>query len=641
MKRQAEITIDVGCEIKLVSFESHETIGRLFEIDANVIAAAKVDFLPSLGKPVLIELFELGQRVRVFHALLSEAHFLDEANQGYHYALKLRPWLHLLAHNRTNRIFEDMTGLDIIKQVLAPQSRHVDYSLITGTYLPRPYTTQYRESDHAFLARIMEREGIYYYFDHRDNDHVMMLCDAPAAHHPAPGFETVLLRPDHVGRNGGLTQAIWRWHEHVRSDGKRKVSLQSFDYQTTSIKHGQADGGTRNPADTQEIQDFTGDFVEEALAAHWARVEVEAIHARQRLYTGEGDTIALFCGCRFNLDSSDAFDRGRSFLVTALHMKVDAEPFRTGHEAAARHVRLEAALADQPWRSAPETPAPRAGPETAMVVMGGADDTHVDPLGRVRVRFPWGTPGNATELARSCWLRISESSAGAGFGHVALPRLNEEVIVTFLDGNPDRPLITGRVYNSRHTHPYALPEHRTRSLYRSRSIGPSGDYGGAEQPPPAGPGYNELCFEDKGGAEQVYLRAQRNRLAEIMLDDEARIRRDRKTRIGRDRLTQIHRNETVEVETGDYTLSIAQGSASIAAMDRITLAVGANSLTIDQTGIRLQVGLNTIALSEIGITLDGLSVTSTATTTQTITGALTTITAEGLLSLIGKPPLIA
>jgi type VI secretion system secreted protein VgrG len=641
MKRQAEITISVGCDIKLVSFESHETIGSLFDIDARVIATEKPDFLPSLGKPVLIELFELGKRVRVFHALLNEAHFIDEENQGYHYALKLRPWLHLLAHNKTNRIFEAMSGLDIIKQVLASHSRHVDYSRITGTYLQRPYTTQYRESDFAFISRIMEREGLYYYFDHRDDDHVMVLCDAPAAHHPAPGFETVQLRPDHVGRNGGLTEAIWRWHEHMRSDGERKVLLQSFDYQTTTIKHGQADGGARNPADTQEIQSYTGDFVEEALATHWARIEIEAVRARQRLYTGEGDTIALFCGCRFTLDSNDAFDRGHSFLITAIRFQVDAEPFRSGHEAAARHVRIEAAPADQPWRSALLTPAPRAGPETAVVVMGGADDTHVDSLGRVRVRFPWGTPGDAAALARSCWLRISASSAGAGFGHVALPRLDEEVIVSFLDGNPDRPIVTGRVYNSRHIHPYALPEHRTRALYRSRTIGQTGDYGGAEQPPPAGPGYNELCFEDKGGAEQVYLRAQRNRLAEILLDDEARIRRDRKTRIGRDRLTQIRGDETLEVETGDYTIGITQGSASITARERISLAVGTNRLTIDQSGIRLEVGLNSIALSEIGITLDGLTVTSSATTAQTIKGALTTITADGLLSLIGKPPLIA
>jgi type VI secretion system secreted protein VgrG len=273
-------------------------------------------------------------------------------------------------------------------------------------------------------------------------------------------------------------------------------------------------------------------------------------------------------------------------------------------------------------------------------MVGGADDTNVDEIGRVRVRFLWGKPGEAPEKARSCWLRISYPSASASFGHVALPRLDEEVIVDFLDDNPDRPIVTGRVYNSQHLHPYALPEHRTRSLYRSQTIGQSGSYAGAEEPPPPGKGYNELCFEDKGGSEQVYLRAQRNRLAEIMLDDETRVHRDRKTRIGRDRRTEIRHDETIDVETGDYALTVDRGSATIKAAQKIALSVGGNSLTIDQTGITLRVGINTIALSETGIVLNGLTITSAATSTQTITGALTTVSAEGLLSLIGNPPLI-
>lgn len=641
MNRQAEITLKVACEIKLVRFQSHERLGELFEIDAMVIAASKIDFLPTLGKPVLIELFELGKLVRVFHALLSEAHFVDEESQGYHYALKLRPWLYALAHNRAYRVFEDMTGLDIIKQVLSSHSLHVDYGRLSGRYRPRKYTTQYRESDFQFVSRIMEREGIYYYFDHRRADHVLVLCDAPRAHLPAKGYESVKLRSDRVGSAGGLTGALWRWHEHVRDNGERKFLLQSFDYQTTSTKKGEADGGARNPADAQEIHDYTGDFVEEPLAKHWAKVSIEAARARQRTYSGEGDAIGVYCGSHFKLDSDDAFNRGREFVVTALDYSVDAEPYRSGTEAVPRRVAMEAVPSDVQWRSPITTPAPRAGPETAIVMAGGADDSNVDSLGRVRVRFLWGKPGEAPEKARSCWLRISYPSAGASFGHVTLPRLDEEVIVDFLDGNPDRPIVTGRVYNSRHPHPHALPQHRTRSLYRSQTIGKSGSYLGAEKPPPAGTGYNELRFEDKGGSEEVYLRAQRDRLTEVLLDDETRVRRDRKTRVGRDRTTEIRGSETVQVETGDYALSVDLGGASIEALREINLSVGLHSLTIGPVGITLRVGMNTIMLTEAGIVLKGITISSVATTTQTISGALTTVTAQGLLSLIGKPPLIA
>lgn len=641
MKRQATITISVGCAIDLTRFHSRERLGEIFQIDANIIAASKVDFLKSLGKKALIEVFELGKTVRVFHALLTEAHFLSETDEGYHYFLVLKPWLYALAYNRTYRIFEEKTGLDIIKQVLADQSRHVDYGKIRGRYRPRKYTTQYRESDFDFISRIMEREGIYYYFEHRRDDHVLVLCDAPSSHRTAPGYETVKLRSDKVGQSGGLAGALWRWHEHVRDNGERRFLLQSFDYETTSVKTGQSDGGSRNPADTQEVHEYTGDFVEEALAKHWSKVGIESARARQRVYSGEGDTIGLFCGSRFKLDSTDAFDRGREFVVTALDYAVDAEPFRSDTEAVPRRVLIEAITSDTQWRSPITTAAPRAGPETAIVMVGGADDTKSDDTGRVRVRFLWGRPGEAPDKARSCWLRISYPSAGASFGHVTLPRQDEEVIVDFLDSNPDRPIITGRVYNSQNTHPYRLPQHRTRSLYRSQTIGKKGSYPGAERQPPAGKGYNELRFDDKGGSEEVYLRAQRNRLTEVLLDDDVQIRRDRKTRVGRDRETEIRRNETLKVETGDYNLSVRQGSAEITALRRIKLGVGRNSLTIDPASITLRVGLNTIVVSAAGIVLDGLTVTSIAKTTQTISGALTTVEAKGLLSLIGKPPLIA
>jgi type VI secretion system secreted protein VgrG len=641
MKRQAEITLNVGSEVQLIRFESRERLGELFEIDARIVAASKIDFLPHLGKPAMIELFELQKPVRVFHALVAEAHFLQEEDQGYHYALTLRPWFYALTHNKAYRVFEDMTGLDIIKQVLADQSRHVEFGKVSGRYKPRRYTTQYRESDFDFLSRIMEREGIYYYFEHRRDDHVLVLCDAPAAHVPAPGHPAVKLRSDMVGGSGGLTGALWRWHEHVRVAGERSILLQSFDYEGTTVRRGNADGGARNPADRQEVHEYRGDFVQPALADHWATVAIEAARARQRVYSGEGDAIGLRCGGRFRLDSGDAFGRGSEFVVTALNVAVDAEPYRSGADAAPRRMTIEAVTSETQWRSPIVTPTPSAGPETAIVMAGGADDSNVDVLGRVRVRFLWGKPNEAPEKARSCWLRVSHPSAGASFGHVTLPRLEEEVIVDFLDGNPDRPIVTGRVYNSQHPHPYALPENRTRSLYRSQTIGRSGSYPGAERTPPGGRGYNELSFEDRGGAEQVYLRAQRDRLSEVFLDDEARIGRDRTTRVGRDRTTRIRRNDIVSVETGDHKLSVDRGAASIVAMQRISMSVGANSLTIDPAAITLKVGMNTIVVSQAGIVMNGLTVTSTATTTQTINGALTTVTAQGLLSLIGKPPLIA
>lgn len=641
MDRQAEITLDAGCEVKLLRFRSRERLGELFEIDAEIVAAEKADFLASLGKPVLIEIFEARTFVRALHAQLVEAHFLGEEAQGYRYSLKLMPWLSALASNRNYRVFEDMTGLDIIREILSDHGRHVDYSRVTGRYLPRPYTTQYRESDFAFLSRIMEREGLYYYFEHRRDDHVLVLCDTASAHRPVPGQDVVKLRPDRGGETGGLNEALHSWHEHVRASGELRVRFQSFDPATTSAKTGRVDGEVRHSFESQEVYEFTGDFVDEGLASHWARVMLEAARARQRVYSGEGDMIRMACGCGFELDSTDAFGRGNNFIVTMLDIEMDAEPYRSGAEAKQRVVRIEAVTRNTQWRSPIATPAPRAGPETAVVIAGGADDLDVDAAGRVRVRFQWGKTDEAADRSRSCWLRISQSSAGAALGHVTLPRQDEEVIVDFLDGNPDRPIVTGRVHNSKHVHPHALPDHRTRSVFRSQTIGQAGDYGGAERPPPPGTGFNELRFEDKGGAEEVYLRAQRNRTAEIFLDDETWTGRDRKTRIGRDRSTEVRGDERITVEEGDYALSAVRGSASIEAAQKIEFSVGANSLVIDETGITIRAGLSTITLNESGIAASGLTITSDATTVHLIKGALTTVASQGLLTLTGKPPLIS
>ncbi|MGN6123090.1 MAG: type VI secretion system Vgr family protein [Sphingomonas oligoaromativorans] len=632
MKRQAEMTLDVGSTLKLIKFDCRERLSTIYGIDAEIAVEDKVDFLPILGKPALIEIFELEKSVRFFHALVIEAHYLSQDDQGFHYRLTLRPWLHLLGHNSTYRVFEQKSVVDILKEVLESQSRHVDYGKLTGSYQPWPYCTQYRESDLAFISRLMEREGIYYYFRHERDDHILVLADGRGAHRPAPGYETVKLRADWSGHSGGLAEALWDWQEHVSSGGETRFLLQSFDYQQSSIKDGHTDGPPRNPADMQEVYEFTGDFVDEGLAGHWTRVRLESARARQRVYTGMGDAIGLACGGAFTLDSDAAFERGQEFIITALDYSLYAEPYRSGNDEQPRRVRIEAVTSDTQWRAPFVTPLPMAGPETAIVMAGGADDTNVDAMGRIRVRFLWGKPGEAPEKARSCWLRVSHPSAGAAFGHVTLPRTGQEVIVDFLDRNPDRPIVTGRVYNSDHEHPYALPEQRTRSLYRSRTIGATGSYDGAEGTPPA-PGYNELSFEDKGGSEQVYLRAQRNRLTEVLLDDEARIKRDR--------TATVHRDDRTTVETGDYSVSVRAGEATIEAARRITLKVGLNSITIDALGIALSVGPTQIRLSEAGILMNGLTVTGEAETTMTLNGSITTVTGDVMLNLLGGALVIA
>ena len=655
MKRQAEIDVALGSRARLIGFHSAERLSQPFQIEAEVVLEDRVDILPALGKPACITVYEVDAPVRYFHGLVIEAHHLRQTDEGHHYALVLRPWLHLLDSNRAYRIFEQKTVVQMLRDVLAPHSRHIDYGGLTETYRPWPYCAQYRESDLSFVMRLMEREGIYFYFRHEKGEHTMVLCDSRAAHKPSPRAATVKLRPDLVGGHG-TEDSLWEWHEHVRSGGERRVLIQSFDYEKTLVRDGRADGGTRGPADTQEIHDYTGDFVDPTLAKHWAQVRLEAARADQRVYTGSGDTIGIACGGLFKLDSTDAFDRGREFIVTTLDYAMDAEPWRSDGDMARREVSIEAITSQTKWRAPIVTPAPFAGPVTAIVIEGGADDSRVDRMGRVRVRFLWKKSDEADIKARSCWLRVSHPSAGASFGHVTLPRLDEEVIVDFLNGNPDRPIVTGRVYNSRHQHAYALPANRTRSLYRSNTIGKMGSYAGAETRPRA-PAFNELSFDDKGGAEEVYLRAQRNRRTDVLYDDAETVNRDQANRVGRDRETAVRRNDSTTVETGNHSLTITRGASTVQARQRImlrvgtsrvlmtpatiTVAQGTSRITMTSTSITLAVGPNMISLTPAGITLNGTTITGNALSALTWEGTVSTIHGKAAVNVLGGAVVIA
>ena len=263
-----------------------------------------------------------------------------------------------------------------------------------------------------------------------------------------------------------------------------------------------------------------------------------------------------------------------------------------------------------------------SGVETATVTGPAGEVVYVDEWGRVKVRFHWDRspdqPGKT-----SCWMRVSHHSAGEGFGNVDLPRVGQEVIVDFLNGDPDRPIITGRVYNGQRRHAYDLPAQKTRSLWRTQTIGRLGDYGGAEKtPPPNSKGFNEIRLEDKGGAEEIYIHAQREMVRDVLLDDTLTVQRDRATRVGRDRKTAVKRHEATTIETGDETHEVSKGkrTTTIELDDGTTVRSGNYSLKVDKgtvtieaaQSITLKVGSSSIVMNPSSITLNALTITSDA-----------------------------
>lgn len=622
---QAAINCNLGAgELKLVTLETREKISELFSLEFLAVTENEIDILPNLGRDTLFTIYEEGRIIRYFHGIISEIHHIDENSDGFHYKILCRPWLDLLRFNRAYRIFEQKSALDIIKDVLRPFGRQVDYSRLTNAYGIRPYCTQYRESDLDFVSRLMEQEGIYYHFRHTADAHILTLCDGRSSHDPAPGYADLLF-PRSMHGAIGSPETIWDWHETATLSAERDILLQSHDYEAPRVLSASASGAQQTQADNSEVHAFTGNFTDPALGQHWARMQLEAARASRRVFTGRGDGLGLACGGTLKLrDATGRRGVNAEFLLTGVRHSIPVDPIEPDHVHPVRYVELEAVRSDTPYRAPRRFDTPVAsGPETAIVVQGGADDANGDPMGRVRVEFHWGGRSKSNQPARSCWLRISHPSAGSEFGHFALPRYGEEVIVTFLDGDPDRPIITGRVYNGDHRHPYPLPNERMRSVWRSRTIGNSGSYVGAEKPP-TGKGYNELSFNDRGGAEEVYLRAQRDRRTEVMLDDALTIQRDRKQRVGRDRETAIAGDDRLTVESGDLRVRAEKGSVVLEATKSLVLKVGQNCIVMDQAGI----------------TISGLTITSLGLTSNMMLGTRAEVQGVALAKVTGALALL-
>ena len=673
MDRQATMSIALGgAKFKLERFEAVERLSQPFEIKVEGFSADEIDFLPHLGKAASIDVGDLQGHVRYFHGLVIESELIEADIAGSHYRLTLRPWLHLLEHNKNYRIFQDKTVVEIAKAVFADAGMNdVDYKL-AATYRKRDYCVQYKESDFTFLSRLFEDEGIYYYFRHEQSAHKLVICDGKSGHKTAAHYETVPFKP--ITTDGTvLPDTLWEWMERVSTAGQAQVSLRSFDFtKPQNPVNGKIEGASQHASDALEVYEYLGDFVEASVGNARSKTRLAAARAMRRAFRGTGDALGLACGGLFTLKDSPIRRYNREYLVVGLRHFVEAEAPRSGHEAQPRRVELEAIPSDTLYRPPLVTPWPSAhGPETATITGPANEVIYVDEHGRVKVRFHWDrsddNPGKT-----SCWMRVSHHAAGEGFGNVDLPRVGQEVIVDFLDGDPDRPIITGRVYNGQRKHTYGLPDNRTRSLWRTQTVGDAGSYDGAEKQPPSGKGFNEIRIEDKGGSEEVYIHAQREMVTDVLLDQKLTVQRDRKTRIGRDRTTNIKHDEKLTVETGDETHEVSKGKRTTTIMqnDEKTVKQGDWKTTVSQgdvshtvsmgsmstdvkmgdysvktdlgavtieamVSITLKVGTNSVVIDQTGVTIKGMMVTSEAEVINETKGPMVQIEGSAMTTVKG------
>lgn len=539
-----------------------------------------LDLETALGQHATVTLVGGGVE-RVLDGLCARIGQWPGDSNAARYTLELRPWLWWLTLATDHRIFQAKSVVEIVEAVFAAHG-YADYKLsLTASYAARDYCVQFGESDFAFVSRLLEEEGIFYFFEHEVGRHVLVLADANSAFAACNGGVAIDFAPPQVGARVAAIRGGQLGHQAV-SRGYRATDFQ-FTTPKTSL-YAQADAGASAPA----VYDYPGGYLAKAAGETLTKQRVDGLRTGARELAGEGDVRTLAAGGSFKLAGHERDDANTDWLLREVSHDASHQHYHN------RFLALPLASAYRPRRT---TPRPRLhSTQTAIVVGKSGEEIWTDEYGRVKVQFHWDRVGKNDEHS-SCWVRVAQMWSGNGWGAQFIPRIGQEVVISFLDGDPDRPLVTGCVYNGANPLPYALPAEQTKSALKSQSL-------------QGGGGFNELRFEDKKDAEQLYLRAQKDMKTEIL--------HDALRTVGNDDTVQVKQNQTIEVQEGNQKLTVVKGNreTQISTGDDTLAVKGKRSVTIDGNEVRVNKG-------DLTHTIDGnYSLTVQGNLTIEVSGAV-------------------
>ncbi|MCL2450581.1 MAG: type VI secretion system tip protein VgrG, partial [Polyangiaceae bacterium] len=489
------ITIEspLGDTLQFHSMSGVEALSRPFVFDVEV-QSRRDDIKPGelLGQPVTLALdlaSDSDATTRYWNGIVASMQYVDTGFDGVsRYRLTLRPWLWQLGLAADCRIFQRRSVPDIVKTVFEGRGFHDFNVVLSETYDVREYVVQYRETDLQFVSRLLEDEGIYYFFRHESGKHTLILADSPHAHSDVSGYASLPYAAQDVNRDETL-QYVRSWRAEGRLETGR-YALSDFDFTRSFMRplRGWAKGSEQATESNLEVHDYPGGFTtfDGGRAAAWRRLR----QARREARTGGGESNArgLTVGCTFQLEDHPRDDQNRKYLVTSARVRLRGKELRmsdgTEEEAfACAFGVVDAEVGFTPPRTAPK-PFVR-GPQTAIVVGPADHEIWTDEYGRIKVQFHWDRIGT-DDANSSCWVRVAQAWAGDRFGAQFVPRIGQEVVVDFLEGDPDRPIVTGSVYNNANMPPFELPLNQTQSGLRTRSTPRGAIYKNG----------NEIRFED-------------------------------------------------------------------------------------------------------------------------------------------------
>jgi len=612
----------LGTDVLLLQgFTGRESISRLFSFHLDLLSEKNdIAFKDIIGQRVTIRvLLSDGSNERYFNGFVSRFAQSGSGTQLTSYQMEVVPWLWFLTRSADCRIFQNETIPDIIQDVFKTGGYTDFKNSVTGSYQPLEYCVQYRETDFNFVSRLMEQYGIFYYFEHENGKHTLVMADSSSVHQPCPDQQTASYNQTSGDLDSEDVITAWNMQQELHT-GMYSLTDYNFETPAANLMANEPTvvevGGNSN----FEIYDYPGDHLTQSQGTAAAKVHMQEEEASNIIVSGASVCRAFTSGYKFDLKDHPRDDMNSTYVITEVQHVATVGSYSQGKTDSPAHYSNQFTCIPSfvPFRPARITPKPFVqGPQTALVVGKSGEEIWVDKYGRIKVQFYWDRLGQKDENS-SCWIRVSQPWGGKGWGSMWIPRMGQEVVVSFVEGDPDRPLITGRVYNADQTVPYTLPDHQTVSTFMSRSSkgGGSGNY-------------NEIRFEDKTGSEQIFINAERdmdqrvevdsrefvgaNRHLNVGSNQTENIGADKHLTIAANHVESIGKNMSLTVGTdlmetigNDQHLNVANNLQENIGKD-VHTNIGANQIENVGTDVHLNIGANRVENvgSNLSLTIGG------------------------------------
>jgi type VI secretion system secreted protein VgrG len=608
LNRTAMFVSPLKEQVALYSMNGREAVSRPFVYEVDLLSQDdSIDFNKILGQTASVMLERTDGTLREFNGFVTHFSLIGEHGNYARYRAVMRPWLWFLGQNLSSRVFQPDTVPKVVTALFREYGfSDIEESLAPGAYRKWDYLIQYRESDLNFVSRLLEQEGIFYFFKHAKGKHTIVLADANTAFKAADGFAKVPYFPPLANeRRQEEHLDTWVTSRQIRPGG---IATREFHFTKPKVIESELEKPLKTGLAKAELYDYPGQFTEDpeidakAEADTLVRIRLQEHQVEHELVQAGGAVRGLMAGNRFKLTQFPRDDQNKDWVIVSASYELQVSEFESNVAAEQEaHFRFELVATDAeiPYRPPRVTKKPVVeGPQTAIVVGKDEQEIYTDEYGRIKVQFHWDRTGTSDENS-SCWMRVSQLWAGQQWGAMHIPRVGQEVIVQFLEGDPDRPIVTGRVYNQENMPPYTLPDNKTQSGIKSRSSS-----GGAPD------NFNEIRFEDKKGSEEFFMQAEKNMTISVKNNQSTSVTASRSASVGGndsvsvtgDRSLSVHGNLSVTVDgagkspvhstmnvTGKHTLD-ATDTIEIQAPTHIKLTVGGSSIMITPAAITITAG---------------------------------------------------